>query len=100
MSKHEKGRQARAWRRYVIRHIFEGVAALAARDAERVLRFVAEADDLGDDHRHPFTPRVLEALGELVPADEVAYCEMDRVRQRLGYYATRPDDEADENVRD
>jgi DNA-binding CsgD family transcriptional regulator len=95
VSKHEKGRQARAWRRYVIRHIFEGVAALAARDAERVLRFVAEADDLGDDH--PFTPRVLEALGELVPADEVAYCEMDRVRQRLGYFATRPDDQADES---
>jgi len=70
------------------------VPKLAARDAERVLRFVAEADELGGDH--PFTPRVLEALGELVPADEVNYCELDRVRQRAGYWVTRPGEEVDE----
>lgn len=68
--------------------------ALAARDAERVLRFVAEADELGGDH--PFTPRLLEALGELVPADEVGYCEMDRVRQRIGYSANRSCDDVNE----
>lgn len=64
---------------------------LAHRDAERVLRFVADAEELGDDHA--FTPQLLVRLGELVPADEVTYCELDRVRQRDRYVATRPGDE-------
>jgi DNA-binding NarL/FixJ family response regulator len=50
----------RTWRPYVIRRILGAVAALAARDAERLLRFVAAAEELaGDD---PFTPEVLAAL--------------------------------------
>ena len=60
---------------------------LAQRDAERVLRFVAEAEELGDGHA--FTPPVLERLGELVAADEVTYCELDRVRKSDRFYARR-----------
>jgi DNA-binding CsgD family transcriptional regulator len=56
------------------------VAALSARDAERVLRFVAAAEELGGDE--PFTPEVLVELGKLVEADQVEYCELDRVRRR------------------
>jgi hypothetical protein len=56
------------------------VAAFAARDAERVLRFVAAAEELGGDE--PFTPEVLVELGKLVEADQVEYCELDRVRRR------------------
>jgi DNA-binding CsgD family transcriptional regulator len=67
------------------------VAALAARDAEDVLRFVAAADELAGEHA--FTPEVLAELSRLVEADWVAYSEMDRVRQRFGYGALRPDDE-------
>jgi DNA-binding CsgD family transcriptional regulator len=67
------------------------VAALAARDAERVLRFVAAAEELGGDE--PFTPEVLEQLGKLVEADWVSYCEQDRVRQRIRRTVSRRDDE-------
>src|SRR5205814_1345299 len=56
------------------------VAALASRDAERVLRFVADAEELGGDE--PFTPQVLVELGKLVEADQVGYCELDCVRRR------------------
>jgi DNA-binding CsgD family transcriptional regulator len=56
------------------------VAALAARDAEAVLRFVAVAEEEGGDE--PFTPQVLEELGKVVAADWIGYCEQDRVRQR------------------
>ena len=47
--------------------------ALAARDSERLLRCVAEAEELGGED--PFTPEVLEELGKLVRADWVTYCE-------------------------
>jgi DNA-binding CsgD family transcriptional regulator len=67
------------------------VAALAARDAERALRFVAAAEELGGDE--PFTPQVLDELGKLVEADWVSYCEQDRVRQRIRRTVWRPDDE-------
>jgi DNA-binding CsgD family transcriptional regulator len=69
------------------------VVALAARDAERLLRFVAQAEELGGDD--PFTPEVLEELGKLVPADSVTYCEQDRVRQRDRYTVCRREDEWD-----
>ena len=52
---------------------------LSARDAEGILRFLAAADELGGEQ--PFTPLVLTELGKLVPADWVAYCEQDRIRQ-------------------
>ena len=56
------------------------MAAFVARDAERVLRFVAAAEELGGDE--PFTPEVLVELGKLIEADQVGYWELDRVRRR------------------
>jgi DNA-binding CsgD family transcriptional regulator len=56
------------------------VPGLATRDAEQLLRFIAEAESIGGDQ--PFTPDLLVELGRLVPADEVGYCEIDRVRRR------------------
>jgi DNA-binding CsgD family transcriptional regulator len=67
------------------------VSALTGRDAERVLRFVAEAEDLGGDD--PFTPEVLVELGRLVPADWIGYCEKDLVRQRFLFAVDRAGDE-------
>ena len=67
------------------------MSVLAPRDAERVLRFLGDAEELGDDHA--FTPQLLEELGKLIRADEVSYCELDRVRQRDRYVAMRPGDE-------
>jgi hypothetical protein len=49
------------------------VPALARGDAERLLRFVAEAESFGGDH--PFAGEFLTQLGRLVPADWVAYAE-------------------------
>ena len=69
------------------------MSVLAQRDAERVLRFVADAEELADDHA--FTPAVLEELGKLIPAEQVAYCELDRVRKRDRYIADRTGDERD-----
>jgi DNA-binding CsgD family transcriptional regulator len=66
------------------------VPALARRDAERVLRFVAEAAGVGGDD--PFPGEVLERLGELVPAEYVTYCELDRVRRRVVTECPRPGD--------
>jgi DNA-binding CsgD family transcriptional regulator len=67
------------------------VTALAARDAERVLRFVAEAEDIGGDE--PFTPEVLVELGRLVPADWIGYAEKDRSRKRFLLVVERTGDE-------
>lgn len=63
---------------------------LAARDVERLLRFVADAEELGGEQ--PFTPELLSKLGELVEADAVSYCEQDRVRKRIRIYVDRPGD--------
>ena len=67
---------------------------LVHRDAERILRFVSEAEELGGDHA--FTPQFLERLGELVPADQIWYCELDRVRKRDRLTVGRPGDEGSE----
>jgi hypothetical protein len=64
-------------------------ALLTARDAERVLRFVDRAADVGRDE--PFPKEVLVELRRLVPADGVAYCELDRVRERVRHLAVVPD---------
>jgi DNA-binding CsgD family transcriptional regulator len=71
------------------------VVALTGRDAERLLRLVAEAEELGGED--PFTPRLLGELGKLVPADWVTYGEQDRVRQqhRLGVKSPHDDDDDD-----
>jgi DNA-binding CsgD family transcriptional regulator len=66
------------------------VPALATRDAEQLLRFIAEAESIGGDQ--PFTPDLLDELGHLVEADWVTYCELDRVRRRNLVNFGRPDD--------
>jgi DNA-binding CsgD family transcriptional regulator len=74
----------------VIRPIFEGVVnRLAARDSERLLRFVADAEDLGGED--PFTPEVLAELGKLLPCNRLVYEEQDRVRQRVRHTVRRAD---------
>jgi DNA-binding CsgD family transcriptional regulator len=49
------------------------VPALARGDAERLLRFVAEAESFGGDH--PFEGEFLTELGRLVPADWISYSD-------------------------
>ena len=66
------------------------MAELARGDAERLLRFVAEAESIGGDQ--PFTPDLLVELGHLVEADWVTYSELDRVRRRSLRNFGRPDD--------
>lgn len=56
------------------------MATLSGSDAERLLRFVGEAQSAGGDQ--PFTADSLVELGRLVEADWVTYCELDRVRLR------------------
>ena len=51
--------------------------ALARGDAERLLRFVSEAESLGGDE--PFTSDLLVELGGLVEADWIFYQEHDGV---------------------
>jgi hypothetical protein len=70
------------------------MATLTAGDAERVLRFVAEATQV--DGGEPFTKEVLVELRKLVPADWVTYCEQDRVRQRVRHEIGIPDSDAAE----
>jgi DNA-binding CsgD family transcriptional regulator len=73
-----------------IRHssyLWKTVSVLASRDAERLFRFVGEAERLGDDQ--PFTPELLVGLGELVDAECVSYCELDRVRRRMQPHLAR-----------
>jgi hypothetical protein len=49
------------------------VPALARSDAERLLRFVAEAESFGGDH--PFSGEFFTQLGRLVPADCLCYAD-------------------------
>jgi DNA-binding CsgD family transcriptional regulator len=73
------------------------VTSLLSRDAERLLRFVAEAGRSGSDRL--FTRELLTELGRLVSADSVAYNELDRVRRRNLFYVERsPDDEPDPEI--
>ncbi len=65
--------------------------ALARGDVERLLRFVADAEDLCGDER--FTPELLIELGRLVEADWVGYNELDCVRRRMLFFIERPGDE-------
>lgn len=63
---------------------------LAARDVERLLRFVADAEELGGED--PFPPELLTELGDIVAADAVSYCEQDRVRKHVRRNVERPGD--------
>lgn len=56
------------------------MAALAARDAEHLLRFISDAEELGGED--PFNPPVLEELGKLIPAAIIGYYETDYVGGR------------------
>jgi len=67
--------------------------ALTNGDAERLLRFVAEAESVGGDQ--PFTGDLLVELGRLIEADWVTYTEVDHVHRRSLVYLPRPGDEDD-----
>ncbi|HET8872793.1 MAG TPA: LuxR C-terminal-related transcriptional regulator [Gaiellaceae bacterium] len=70
--------------------------ALTNGDAERLLRFVAEAQSLNSDE--PFTPELLVELGRVIEADLVVYHEDDYARRRQLLYVLRPgDDDEDED---
>jgi DNA-binding CsgD family transcriptional regulator len=69
------------------------MTALASSDAERLLRFVADAETLGGDQ--PFTGELLTELGRLIEGDWVTYHEVDHVRRRTLLYVARPGDEDD-----
>lgn len=70
--------------------------ALSTRDAERLLRFVAEAESIGGDQ--PFTGDVLVELGRLIEADWVTYTEVDHAGRRVLAYVPRPGDEEDDGT--
>lgn len=72
------------------------MAALSTSDAERLLRFVAEAESIGGDQ--PFTGDVLVELGRVIEADWVSYTEVDHLGRRLLAYVPRPGDEDDEGT--
>jgi DNA-binding CsgD family transcriptional regulator len=75
----------------------ESVATLSRTDAEKLLRFVAQAESIDGDQ--PFTPELLVELGRLIQSDWVTYHEVDHVRRRLLLYVLRPgDDDEDEDV--
>jgi DNA-binding CsgD family transcriptional regulator len=57
------------------------MGALAARDAERLLRFISDAEELGGED--PFSPPVLEEFGKLIPAESIGYYESDKVAGRV-----------------
>jgi DNA-binding CsgD family transcriptional regulator len=65
--------------------------ALARGDAERLLHFVAKAESLDGDE--PFTAELLTELGQLVPADRIAYNELDMVRRRVRFFVRRSGEE-------
>jgi DNA-binding CsgD family transcriptional regulator len=72
----------------------DAVASLSATDAERLLRFVADADRIGGDQ--PFTAELLAGLGDLIEAEWVIYHENDYVRRReLAYVERCGDDDGD-----
>jgi DNA-binding CsgD family transcriptional regulator len=74
----------------------KAVPTLTRGDAEKLLRFVAEAENLGGDR--PFTGELLVELGLLIEADWVTYTEVDHVHRRSLVYLPRPGDEDDETA--
>jgi DNA-binding CsgD family transcriptional regulator len=70
--------------------------ALRSRDLRAALEFVETAWAAADDRA--FTDDTIAALGELIAADIVAYCVLDRVRrQEIYYVGTDEDDLGDDN---
>jgi DNA-binding CsgD family transcriptional regulator len=76
-------------------YLWRALAALTRTDAERLLRFVADAENIGGDE--PFTPELLADLGRLIEAEWVIYHETDYVRRRELAYVERRGDEDDED---
>jgi DNA-binding CsgD family transcriptional regulator len=73
--------------------------ALARGDAERLLRFVAEAESFGGDH--PFDGEFLTQLGRLVPADWISYVEAaGMTTDTITVSLDRPGDEALDSLLD
>jgi DNA-binding NarL/FixJ family response regulator len=70
-------------------------AALRTRDLRASLEFIEIAWSLAD--ARAFTFDTLAALGELIPADEIGYSDLDRVRRQvLDYVGTDQRDDGDE----
>ena len=67
----------------------KGHARPSASDADRLLRFVSDAEDLGRDD--PFPAPVLEQLGELIGAGWIGYIERDLVGWRCLVAFEHPD---------
>jgi hypothetical protein len=72
------------------------VPALTSGDAEPLLRLVAEAESLGGG-LDPFTSELLGEIGRLVPADWIAYNELDRVRRRNLFIVGWPCEDDDDD---
>lgn len=66
---------------YEDRRIFETVAALRQSDLGAALAFLGDAESVTGPSAFP--PELLERLNDLVPADFVHFCELDRVHCRL-----------------
>ena len=65
---------------------------LARGDEQRILRFVADAEDFGGDH--PFEGEFLTQLGALVPADWITYSECSGCEgDGAGPHYSRPGDD-------
>jgi DNA-binding CsgD family transcriptional regulator len=76
----KKGAPVSRQRKRVIGPTGGAVSAISAADAERLLRFLSDTEELcGDD---PFPPPVLEQLGTLIPAEWIGFEERDFVGRR------------------
>lgn len=74
-----------------------GLESLRTHDLRAVLEFIETAWALAGER--PFTPETLDALNRLIPSDEVAYCELDHVQQRvIDYIDTNGSDGGDDDV--
>lgn len=62
-------------------------------DLRAALEFIEAAWSLADER--PFTLETLAALNELIPSDQLAYCELDRVHHREVDYVGTDDGEGD-----
>lgn len=72
------------------------MGALRSRDLRASLEFVEIAWSLADERA--FKLETLAALGELIPADEIGYADLDRVhRETVDYVGTDLDGDGDEN---
>jgi DNA-binding CsgD family transcriptional regulator len=75
------------------------VPALAPGDSERLLRFVAEAENFGGEH--PFSGEFLTQLGRLVQADWISYVEAAGMTpDTITVSLDRPGDEALDSLLD